>query len=69
MIASALTYADISKDWEWIERNITPVLESFDNEDDITEFVNCKVNSIIAINTTPLTDGMSLYHCFMNKHN
>lgn len=58
MIATSLTYTGIVEDWEWIEKNISYILNSFDNEEDITDFVNCKINSVIAITGMPVTEGM-----------
>ncbi|XP_063222042.1 TBC1 domain family member 9 isoform X2 [Bacillus rossius redtenbacheri] len=48
VIACSLTYSEIEKDWDWIERNLCDTLNSFDNEDDVTEFVCCKIQSLIA---------------------
>lgn len=40
------------KDWEWIETNLMPTLLAFDNEDEITDFVRCKIESLIAQNAS-----------------
>lgn len=40
--------AEILRDWEWLFENVSGTLRSFENEDDITEFVTCKIESIIA---------------------
>ncbi|PSN53042.1 hypothetical protein C0J52_03961 [Blattella germanica] len=56
LIACSLTYNEIEKDWEWLQRNLSDTLNSFDNEDDVTEFVCCKVLSMIA-NTVPDNQG------------
>jgi hypothetical protein len=47
-IACSLEKAEILQDWEWIEENLKPVLASFDNEDQITDFVRCKIESLLA---------------------
>ncbi|XP_076450712.1 TBC1 domain family member 9-like isoform X2 [Babylonia areolata] len=39
---------EISRDWEWLEQNLLQTLAAFENEDDITEFVKCKVASLMA---------------------
>ncbi|KAK7098500.1 hypothetical protein V1264_002776 [Littorina saxatilis] len=39
---------EISRDWDWLEQNVVQTLVAFDNEDDITEFVKCKIESLMA---------------------
>ena len=60
MIACSLTHLEIVKDWEWLHENLLNTLKSFDTEEEITEFVCCKIQSIIANNTLEckLVDGM-----------
>lgn len=48
VIASALTESEIKQNWQWLVDNICPTLHSFETEDEITDFVCCKINSIIA---------------------
>ncbi|XP_014214911.1 TBC1 domain family member 9 isoform X2 [Copidosoma floridanum] len=48
VVACSLTHSEIVKDWEWLHTNLTSTLQSFDTEDEITDFVCCKINSIIA---------------------
>lgn len=43
-----MTHGEIKKDWEWLFSNVTETLHSFDNEEDITEFVCCKIQSVLA---------------------
>lgn len=43
-----MTKTEILRDWEWLFENVSGTLHSFDNEDDITEFVTCKIESVIA---------------------
>ncbi|XP_069703909.1 TBC1 domain family member 9 isoform X3 [Periplaneta americana] len=57
LIACSLTYTEIEKDWEWLQRNVSDTLNSFDNEEDVTEFVCCKIQSVIA-NTVPDNQGV-----------
>ncbi|XP_060800380.1 TBC1 domain family member 9 isoform X2 [Amyelois transitella] len=48
VIATALTEQEIRQDWQWLFDNICPTLHSFDKEEDVTDFVCCKINSLIA---------------------
>ncbi|XP_051168465.1 TBC1 domain family member 9 isoform X2 [Leptopilina boulardi] len=49
VVACSLTRDEIVQDWKWLHENLMDTLKSFENsEDDITEFVCCKVQSIIA---------------------
>ncbi|XP_015111408.1 TBC1 domain family member 9 [Diachasma alloeum] len=50
VVACSLTYEEILQDWEWLQSNLMDTLKSFDTEDEITEFVCCKIQSIIANN-------------------
>lgn len=43
-----MTRREILDDWDWIFSNVCETLHSFDSEEDITEFVTCKVESVIA---------------------
>lgn len=43
-----MTKDDILKDWEWLFNNVSETLHCFDNEDEITDFVTCKIESVIA---------------------
>ncbi|KAG5898216.1 hypothetical protein JTB14_005595 [Gonioctena quinquepunctata] len=48
LVAGAMTRKEILEDWEWLFSNVCETLHSFDNEDDIIEFVTCKIESVIA---------------------
>lgn len=48
VVACAMTRKEILDDWDWIFSNVCETLHSFDNEEDITDFVTCKVESVIA---------------------
>lgn len=52
-ISCALTEEDILKDWEWLENNLD--LQIFDKDEDIIDFVCCKVKSLVAtiVSETP----------------
>lgn len=61
-VACSLTHDEILHDWEWLHANLMDTLTSFDTEEEITEFVCCKVQSIIA-NSAPdcqFADGKTL---------
>lgn len=49
-VACSLTHEEILQDWEWLHANLMATLTSFDTEEEITEFVCCKIQSIIANN-------------------
>ncbi|CAG9825643.1 unnamed protein product [Phaedon cochleariae] len=48
LVACSLTRKEILEDWEWLFSNVCETLHCFDSEDDITEFVMCKIESVIA---------------------
>ncbi|XP_044261162.1 TBC1 domain family member 9 [Tribolium madens] len=48
LIACSLTRQEILKDWEWLFNNVSETLHCFDSEDEITDFVSCKIESVIA---------------------
>ncbi|KAH1017224.1 hypothetical protein HUJ05_007903 [Dendroctonus ponderosae] len=56
LIARGMTKYEILKDWEWLFENVCETLHSFDNEDDITDFVNCKIEAVIAVNQEEVED-------------
>ncbi|XP_045785800.1 TBC1 domain family member 9 isoform X2 [Maniola jurtina] len=56
VISTALTEQEIRQDWQWLFDNVSPTLHSFDTEEEITEFVCCKINSIIATEQENLTE-------------
>ncbi|KAH0953971.1 hypothetical protein HN011_005478 [Eciton burchellii] len=49
-VACSLTREEILQNWEWLHSNLMTTLMSFDTEEEITEFVCCKIQSIIANN-------------------
>lgn len=57
MIATAVTEPEIRQDWAWLFENICPTLHLFDTEEEVTAFVCCKINSIIATEQENLTEG------------
>ena len=42
---------------QWIENELMPTLQSFENEDDVIEFVKCKVESLIAQKVYDMSAG------------
>ncbi|XP_061383565.1 TBC1 domain family member 9 isoform X3 [Danaus plexippus] len=56
VISTALTEQEIRQDWQWLFENVSPTLHSFDTEEEITEFVCCKINSIIATEQENFTE-------------
>lgn len=47
-IASALTKDDIMKDWNWLVKNLFVVLNEMETEEEISNFVICKIHSLVA---------------------
>lgn len=70
VIATALTENEIRQDWQWLFENVCPTLHSFDKEEEVTEFVCCKINSIIATKQDNITEGISLHYvlCMSNTY-
>lgn len=58
-----MTRQEILEDWEWIFNNICDTLHSFDSEEDITEFVMCKIESVIATRREVEADGKTNSYC------
>lgn len=50
LVACGMTKHEILQDWDWLFANVCETLHSFDEDEDITEFVTCKIESIIASN-------------------
>ncbi|XP_033221070.1 TBC1 domain family member 9 isoform X2 [Belonocnema kinseyi] len=49
-VACSLTHEEILKDWKWLNENLLDTLKSFENEEDVTNFVCTKIQSVIANN-------------------
>lgn len=62
VVACSLTLSEIQQDWKWLQENLD-CLSSFEKEEDVTEFVCCKVNSMIAntLNETIAYEGNVSY--------
>lgn len=55
-----MTNKEILEDWEWLNKNLLGTLFNFDHEDQITEFVRCKIESLVAHSqpSTPVIEGI-----------
>ncbi|XP_055625548.1 TBC1 domain family member 9 [Toxorhynchites rutilus septentrionalis] len=47
-IASDITLEAILKDWEWLSKNLFRVINEMETEEEITNFVICKIQSLLA---------------------
>ncbi|XP_059170667.1 TBC1 domain family member 9B-like isoform X2 [Physella acuta] len=47
-IAEANNKREIQTHWEWLEVNVVNTCAAFDNDDDVTEFIKCKIESLLA---------------------
>lgn len=59
VIACSMTRQEIVKDWEWLFNNVSATLHCFDSEDEITDFVTCKIESVIATRQEVDVEGES----------
>lgn len=57
-IASALTFQDVARDWEWLEKNIFQVLNEMETEEEITNFTICKIQSLVAQSTQNIDEQL-----------
>ncbi|KAH8339261.1 hypothetical protein KR074_009503, partial [Drosophila pseudoananassae] len=49
-IAIGITQDEIIKDWEWLKANLFKVLDEMENEDEVTNFTICKIQSLYTQN-------------------
>ncbi|XP_020815717.1 TBC1 domain family member 9 isoform X2 [Drosophila serrata] len=49
-IAIGITQDEIVKDWEWLQANLFKVLDEMENEDEVTNFTICKIQSLYTQN-------------------
>lgn len=47
---------EIIKDWEWIETNLMQTLGAFETDDEATDFVKCKIESMVANKVDAIKD-------------
>ncbi|XP_045619389.2 TBC1 domain family member 9 isoform X2 [Procambarus clarkii] len=48
IIAVSLKKDEIDENWVWLERNLMSILATFDKDEDVTDFVRCKIESLVA---------------------
>lgn len=48
VISQALSSQEIKNDWDWLTQNLVPLLSRFESDEDVTEFVCCKISSLVA---------------------
>lgn len=53
-IACAVTLLEIERDWQWIFENISETLTSFDKENEVTDYVLCKIHAMVATVQQPV---------------
>ncbi|XP_063851572.1 TBC1 domain family member 9-like isoform X1 [Scylla paramamosain] len=51
LVAVSLKKDEIDENWAWLERNLMSILATFDKDEDVTDFVRCKIESLVANNT------------------
>lgn len=62
VVAVSVSQKEICGDWEWLEKNMMSTLANFDDEDQITDFVRCKIESLVAHSQPSATaDGISSF--------
>ncbi|KAH8286218.1 hypothetical protein KR054_004832, partial [Drosophila jambulina] len=54
-IAIGITQDEIVKDWEWLQANLFKVLDEMENEDEVTNFTICKIQSLYTQNNQDST--------------
>ncbi|OWF50762.1 TBC1 domain family member 9-like [Mizuhopecten yessoensis] len=47
-VAVANNKKEIHKDWEWLEQHLMETLGAFESNEDSTEFIRCKIESLLA---------------------
>ncbi|KAK7070611.1 TBC1 domain member 8B, partial [Halocaridina rubra] len=50
IVAVSLKKEEIDENWTWLEKNLMTILATFDKDEDITDFVRCKIESLVANN-------------------
>ncbi|KAG7166769.1 TBC1 domain family member 9-like, partial [Homarus americanus] len=48
IIAVSLKKEEIDENWAWLERNLMSILATFDKDEDVSDFVRCKIESLVA---------------------
>lgn len=52
VVAVSLKKDEIDDNWQWLERNLMSILATFDQDEDVTDFVRCKIESLVANSNT-----------------
>ncbi|GFO20932.1 TBC1 domain family member 9 [Plakobranchus ocellatus] len=47
-VAEANNKREIHQHWDWLENNVIATCAAFENEDEATEFIKCKIESLLA---------------------
>lgn len=47
-VAASVSHSDILSNWAWLDRHLKPTLNSFDDSNEATNFVKCKIESLVA---------------------
>lgn len=55
LIACAVTSEEILTNWQWLEENLMETLGCFESEDETTDFVKCKIESLVANVFSPMS--------------
>ncbi|XP_071450635.1 TBC1 domain family member 9B [Hetaerina americana] len=48
VVSNCFTLEEVNRDWKWLECHVSPTLESLDTAEEATDFVLCKINSLLA---------------------
>lgn len=49
-IAASVSHSDILNNWSWLDKNLKPTLTRFDESREASEYVKCKIESLVAQN-------------------
>lgn len=49
LIAECMSSQEAISDWNWLEKELLPILADFESPDDATEFISVKINSLLAV--------------------
>ena len=65
VVAVSLKKEEINENWAWIERNLMTILATFDKDEDVTDFVRCKIESLVANSTVadPHNTPGTVHYC------
>ena len=53
-------FEDILNHWEWIETNLMQTLVNFENESDVTNFIRCKIESLVQVVTDQAAENVNI---------